>query len=151
MQNIRENQLLVLLFVIDAEFDALQRFRIGAPLQLHLCDRYSSPAACPTERRALQDLVADVSARAGIEESSDFGAYCGSGVTAAHTAPTLRLFADLISPLPNDFASTPNELEDVIDDLFSAEAAQSALHAAGRRKTASVFAVHGFYVYRGDT
>lgn len=38
-----------------------------------------------------------------------------------------------------------------IDDLFSAQAAQSVLHAAGRRKTASVFSVHGFYAYRGDT
>ena len=38
-----------------------------------------------------------------------------------------------------------------IDDMFNAEAAQSVLHAAGRRKAASVFSVHGFYVYRGDT
>jgi hypothetical protein len=38
-----------------------------------------------------------------------------------------------------------------IDELFNAEAAQSALHAAGRRRTASVFSVRGFYTYRGDT
>ena len=38
-----------------------------------------------------------------------------------------------------------------IDDLFAADAARSALQAASRRKTASMFGVHGFYVYRGDT
>ena len=37
-----------------------------------------------------------------------------------------------------------------IDDLFAEHAAQSMLQAAGRRK-AAVFAVRGFYAYRGDT
>jgi hypothetical protein len=37
-----------------------------------------------------------------------------------------------------------------IDELFAERTGQSVLHAAGRRK-ASVFAVRGFYVYRGDT
>ena len=64
------------------------------------------------------------------------------------TLPVVPTKASVPAPVRVAWQKVPTAQ---IDDLFAAQAAQSVLHAAGRRKAASVFAVHGFYVYRGDT
>ena len=64
------------------------------------------------------------------------------------TLPVVPTKASVTNPVKVTWQKVPAAR---IDELFNADAAKSVLHAAGRRKAASVFSVHGFYSYRGDT